>query len=145
MIHLLTLCDEPITVSRGRYTGRTSRCRVLIGVDFYNIVLAEGAGEEPPGKRFVSTLTQFAKMLEEWTDIDREVVRQQLSTLLCRLFGGEQTDRLTWGEMDKRFLISQREKGSSGRLSLYRRLKEAGLEGKISADEEESVEEEEAA
>jgi len=70
------------------------------------------------------------------TDVDLEEIRKKLSARLCEIFEKDIVDTMSWSDMDAQFSISEREKDSSGKLSLYRRLKELGFSGNDDGDED---------
>lgn len=128
MVPLLTLRDEMRLSKTGRTAGSKTRCHTLIGIDNYNVVLAEGAADVPQGKKFYGNFALLGKTLTEWDGVDEAVARKEMEVRLCEVFGGEPSG-MSWKEMDVAFKIPERETDSSGRLTLFRRLKEAGLEG----------------
>lgn len=124
MITLAILKDELVDGQR-RAAGRKIRKIVIVGVDNYNVAIAEGADESHlAGKKFAGRLGQLSRFLPEW-GIDPEHAKAVVNAAFARLTG-EEVNGLSWEELDKRFSISERTTDSSGRLKLYGRLKEAG-------------------
>lgn len=134
MIPLVTLRDEAITVSRGRSAGQQSRRHSLVAVDGYNIVLAEGSSDVPTGKSFVGKMTHLCNVISNWDGLDVENCRKLIARRFCEIFDVPVDEKMSWAEMDATFEVPVRESDSTGRLTLYRRLKEVGLQDDEKSD-----------
>lgn len=121
MIPLVTLADEELTVSRGRYAGRKTRQRTVIAVDKYNITIAVG-GDTLLGKKFVGRLEHLPGCLEE-LGLDEEDARKKTIDFFREFKGAEISDDITWIELDKEFQVAKRTEKSDGVLDLYHQLK----------------------
>lgn len=112
MITLATLQDEMVEGQR-RAAGKMIRKIVIIGLDNYNIVIAEGSDpENPVGKKFFGRLTHLADGLAEY-GLDVEYARKQILAFF------KEQDDLTWAEIDEKFHVGKRCNDSSGKLQLY--------------------------
>lgn len=123
MITLATLKDEMIEGQR-RAAGKQIRRIVIIGLDNYNILIAEGSDPaNPVGKQFYAKLVHLAKGLAEYGL--EECARKKMLAFFERYSGAPVGD-LSWAEMDKRFEVGKRCTDSSGKLRLYSDLKARG-------------------
>lgn len=125
MIILATLKDEVVD-GRGRAAGKRIRKIVVIGLDNYNVVIAEGSDPaNPVGKRFFAKLTHLSNGLVEY-GLDTEHARKQMIAFFKRYSGEESLGDLSWAEMDERFKVGRRCTDSSGKLQFYVNLKKRG-------------------
>lgn len=124
MITLATISDQMRDGER-RAAGRKVRHVIAVCVDNYNIVLAEKTGDNPlQGRKYFHNLTGMAKLLREFGCDDEEILHG-LRKGLARLDSAAK--KMSIEEMDQHFRISERTDDSSGKLSLYNRLKKAGF------------------
>lgn len=125
MITLATLQDEMVDGQR-RAAGKKIRKIVIIGLDNYNVVIAEGSDPaNPVGKKFFANLDQLSRGLADY-GLDIEFARKQMLVFFKKYAGEEPVGDLTWLEMDKRFQVGKRCTDSTGRLQIYPDLKERG-------------------
>lgn len=119
MIVLATLKDEMVAGLR-RAAGKQIRKIIIVGLDNYNIVIAEGSDPaNPVGKKFFGKLTHLGACLAaEYAELT-EIARQGV---LAFFEGSTQTTvgkGMTWAEMDDHFNPGKRCSDSSGKLQLY--------------------------
>ncbi len=123
MITLATLKDEMVE-GRCRAAGKKIRKLVIIALDNYNILIAEGSDPaNPVGKHFYCKLAHMAKGLAEY---GLEACARKKMLAFFERYSGESLGDLSWAEMDKRFEVGKRCTDSTGRLQLYPDLKAKG-------------------
>lgn len=125
MITLATLRDEMVEGQR-RAAGKQIRRLVIICLDNYNLVIAEGSDPaNPQGKHFFGNLTHLAiGLTADYAELV-EIARKGILDFFEK-YSGETVGDLSWAEMDKRFEVGKRTKDSSGKLKLYPDLRERG-------------------
>jgi hypothetical protein len=138
MLTLAVLVDEQ-RASEGRGKGAVKGAmvlhRIIIGVDKFNIIYAEGATETPPGKKFVPNLTLLIPILQE-NNLNLEDAHAKVVASLAIIHnvdvqslggttGGVKT---AFSALDRRFNISKRIK-TTGELELYQLMKATGKFG----------------
>lgn len=112
MITLATLQDEMVEGQRSA-AGKMLRKIVIIGLDAYNISIAEGSNPaNAVGKKFFGKLTHLADGLAEY-GLDAEYARKQMLAFF------KEQDDLTWAEIDEKFHVGKRCNDSTGKLQLY--------------------------
>lgn len=140
MLTLATLVDEQ-RVSEGRGKGAANkgkilRHRIIIGIDAYNIVYAEGSGETPPGKKFVSSLTHLLPILQE-NNLNEEDAHNKIVEALKIIYGPDVQSgtlggvKTAFSALDRRLGISKR--NQLGILEIHRLMQATG---KFGGDEE---------
>lgn len=125
MIILATLQDGMVDGQR-RAAGKRIRKIVIIGLDNYNIVIAEGSDPATPvGKKFFCKLVHLEGcLMVEYPELV-EIARKGMLAFFER-HTETPVENLSWAEMDQRFKPGERIDDSSGKLKLYFALKEKG-------------------
>ena len=138
MIILATLVDEQRDGQR-RAAGKKIHYRALLGVDLYNIVLAESTSPtQIVGKKFVSKLAFLPPIFEEFA-INNDSARIAIAAVLSAVYE-QDVSSWTFKKMDKQLGISKRVKDSTGQLELYHLLKQRGFTEEGTEKEDEAVE-----
>lgn len=122
MIIFATIIDEERDSKRG--PARKVRYRMGLGVDNYNVIIAETTGEKWGGRLFYGSLAQVSRALIA-NDYPEDVALQATRKGLQRIAEMD-LSQMSWEEMDVALEVSKRKKDASGLLILKETLKEAG-------------------
>lgn len=127
MVIVSVLKDE-LREGKRKAKGREVHAQTVFGVDNYNLVIGFRIGNSPiVGKAFFGKLETLGKRLPEF-EIDPDEARGIIQRDLCKIFGRKFDNDLTFEGIGSIFKLSKLRDDSSGILSIYGKLKAAGLD-----------------
>ena len=122
MIILAVVKDEKRKATRGRGRGNDIHYKVGIGVDNYNIMIADTTSDVWVGRKFNSNFSSLWKWLPDF-DVDQDKAKEALKESLSAIFDEKLPKKMTIAEIDKKFAISKRREDSTGILRIFDALK----------------------
>jgi len=126
MVIVSVLKDE-VREGQRKAKGREVHAQTVLGVDNYNLIIGFRTGKSPiVGKAFFGKLEALSTRLEEF-GVDPKEARGMIQRDLCKIFGRKFDNDLTFEQLDGIFKLSKLRDDSSGILSIYNKLKSAGL------------------